>query len=155
MVIYDRLRRLLGGPKTDELDQLAIAWGIDTGADADAASPKNDSTFHGTTFDRTQWRKKVATILDDLPARENDWGPLVAEGLALGFDPEWMDAVTREEFTLLIRRTVADCVFNEFEHKKLDLARTLIGMNEDEAERAVHAVVVEVEAFFGRRVEGA
>ena len=61
----------------------------------------------------------------------------------------------REEFTLLVRRVVADRVVTEAEHRKLDLARDLLEIPDAEAEAILHAVVADAEQFFGGTVEGA
>ena len=107
-----------------------------------------------TAFDRTQWRKKLKRILEELPASEPEWADLQSEARALGFDPDWVDRCEVEEFILLIRRVVSDRVFTDQEHRKLDLARDLIGIPDAEAEAALNTVVAEAEAFFGKPVEG-
>ena len=54
---------------------------------------------------------------------------------------------------MLIRQAVSDRHVTEEEHRKLDLARDLIGIPEAEAEAILHAIVAEAEAFFGKPVE--
>ena len=54
---------------------------------------------------------------------------------------------------MLIRQAVSDRHVTEEEHRKLDLARDLIGIPEAEAESLLHAIVAEAEAFFGKPVE--
>ena len=56
---------------------------------------------------------------------------------------------------MLVRRAVADRLFTEAEHRKIDLARDLMGIPEPDAEEILHQVVVEAEKFFGGAVEGA
>jgi hypothetical protein len=114
-----------------------------------AALPK------ASAYDVDQWRKKLKRVLDKLPASQSEWEPMIADGRALGLDTEWMAWVQLEEFTLLIRRAIADRRFTSEEHRKLDLARDLIGMTEPEAEALVQSVVAEAEAFFGKPVQGA
>ena len=79
----------------------------------------------------------------------------MAEARAMNFEPEWMTRCQVDEFLLLVRRAVADRHFTEEEHRKLDLARDLIGIPETEAEAALHSIVAEAEVFFGRPVDGA
>jgi hypothetical protein len=73
----------------------------------------------------------------------------------MDFDPAWVAQCSRDEFALLVRRAVADRVVTEAEHRKLDLARDLIGIPDAEAETILHAIVAEAETFFGGSVEGA
>ena len=104
-------------------------------------------------YDRAQWRKKLKRILDELPASEHEWPEFVADADALGFDPEWIARCKIEEFTLMIRRAVADGVVTEVEHQKLDLARELLEIPAPEAEALLHVVVAEAESFFGKAVQ--
>ena len=80
---------------------------------------------------------------------------MLAEGRALGFEEEWMTRAMVEEFTLLVRRVVADRNIERQEHRKLDMARDLIGMSPDEAANLLQSVVAEAESFFGDSVRGA
>ena len=59
----------------------------------------------------------------------------------------------REEFEFVVRRAVADRVVSEEEHRKIDLARKLIGMSEADAEQILHSIMAEAEAFFGTPVK--
>ena len=70
---------------------------------------------------------------------------------ALQLEPDWIADRQREEFAFIIRRAVADKVFSEEDHHKLDIARKLIGMSE--AEVALPAIMAEAEAFFGAPVK--
>ena len=79
----------------------------------------------------------------------------MAEARAMNLDPDWVTRCQVDEFLLLVRRAVSDRHFTEEEHRKLDLARDLIGIPEAEAEAALHSIVAEAESFFGRPVEGA
>ena len=56
---------------------------------------------------------------------------------------------------LLIRKIVSDRVVTSDEHRNLDLARSLMGIPDEEAEAMLHAIAREAEAFFGGAVEGA
>ena len=78
----------------------------------------------------------------------------MAEARALKLDPAWVTKCQVDEFLLLVRRAVADRLFTEPEHRKLDLARDLIGIPEAEAEAVLHSIVAEAESFFGKSVEG-
>jgi hypothetical protein len=73
----------------------------------------------------------------------------------LGLDQDWVRDAQREEFVMLVRRVVADRNVSPMEQRKLELARTLIGLSEDEAETIVRDVVAEAESFFGGEIEGA
>jgi hypothetical protein len=106
-------------------------------------------------YDQTNWLKKLKRILDGLPESRPEWDDLVAEARALNFDPDWVARSQVDEFMLLVRRAVADGVFTEPEHRKLDLARDLIGIPEAEAEAALSSIVAEAESFFGKTIEGA
>ncbi len=72
----------------------------------------------------------------------------------MNFDDEWVRNRQREEFTMLIRRAVADRRVTPQEHRQIDLARTLIGLTEPDAEQVLHDVVAEAESFFGGTIEG-
>ena len=52
-------------------------------------------------------------------------------------------------------RAHTDRVVTSEEHHNLDLARSLMGITDAEAETLLHAIVAEAEAFFGEKVEGA
>jgi hypothetical protein len=104
-------------------------------------------------YDRVQWQKKLKRILTELPDSQPAWTDLLTEARALGFDPAWMHDCQLEEFRMLIRQAVADRHVTEDEHRKLDLARDLIGIPEDEADAILHKTIAEAEAFFGGPVE--
>ncbi len=108
-----------------------------------------------TAYDREQWRKKLKRILEHLPQSQGDWDDLHQEAGALNFGQEWVAAAYREEFNLLIHQVVADRVVRSDEHRNLDLARTLMGITDAEAEGMLHAIVAEAETFFGGKIEGA
>jgi hypothetical protein len=109
----------------------------------------------GHAYDCSQWRKKLTRVLDELPASQEEWEPLMAEARSLKIDPDWVKGSLREEFALMMRRAVADGVLTGMEHRKLDLARDLIGIPDAEAEATLHAIVAEASTFFDRSVDGA
>src|SRR5205823_11333827 len=108
-----------------------------------------------TAYDRDQWRRKLKRILEKLPASQEEWADLTAEAGALGLDTAWVEQCLRDEFALLVRRAVSDRHVTLAEHSKLELARTLIGIPEDEAEATLHAIVAEAQEFFNKPIEGA
>ena len=93
-------------------------------------------------------------ILAKLPESRTQWDDLIREAGALGFDADWVEQCQREEFALMVRLAVSDHGVTLQEHSKLELARTLIGLSEDEAEATLHTIAAEAEAFFGKPVEG-
>jgi adenylate kinase family enzyme len=154
MGFFDALRRVLhrdaGGPARSDL---ASAWGLtEDGADAGPTKP-SDLAADATAYDRAQWQKKMKRILDELPGSQAQWAELMAEAKALNLDPDWVTRCQIDEFMLLIRRAVSDRHFTEAEHRKLDLARDLIGIPETEAEAALNSVIAEAESFFGKSVK--
>jgi hypothetical protein len=157
MAFYETLRRVLGGGVAADLEDrskergLGDAWGLnEVGSGAD---DQTDRPVEGTSaFDRRQWERKLKRILDELPASQHEWGELMVEAGALGFDPDWVAQRQRAEFALLVRRAVADQAVTEAEHRKLELARELIGIPEGEAELVLHSIVSEAETFFGKPV---
>jgi hypothetical protein len=155
MGFFDALRHVLGRDHRPEGEQppdprIARAWGLGTpAADAGPVPTGGDAS----AYDRLQWHKKLNRIMDELPGSRLEWDGLMTEARALGLDPEWIAKCQVDEFFLLVRRAVSDRVFTEEEHRTLDLARSLIGLSEDEAETAFHAIVAEAESFFGKPVE--
>jgi hypothetical protein len=149
MGFFDTLRRVLhrdaGGHPPAEL---SAAWGLSEEGAPDAAA---DSS----AYDRANWHKKLKRILGSLPESEPDWAEVMSEARALNLDPAWVSKCQVDEFMMLVRRAVSDRHFTESEHRKLDLARDLIGIPEAEAEAALHTIIAEAESFFGKSVEGA
>ena len=147
MGFFDTLRRVLTGthpaPAPAPSDRKP-----GPGLDGDTTPPPGPDVY-----DRVQWQKKLKRILDELPASQAEWPILVTEARALGFDAPWVHDCQIEGFQMLIRQAVADRHVTEEEHRKLDLARDLIGIPELEAEAILHAIVAEAEAFFGKPVE--
>ncbi|GAC1464254.1 MAG: hypothetical protein NVSMB9_02680 [Isosphaeraceae bacterium] len=160
MGFLDTLRRVLaGGAQEPDSHETASTLGLaedNTGDGADAGpTPPGDLVADASVYDRTNWQKKLKRILDSLPTSRHEWPELITEARALKLDPDWVTRCQVDEFMLLIRRAVSDRHFSEEEHRKLDLARDLIGIPEAEAEAALHTVVAEAESFFGKSVEGA
>jgi hypothetical protein len=154
MGFFDTLRRVLGGvPGTASPapEDVPTDWGLMEGKPTPAAEPVGGAS----AYDRANWQNKLKRVLDGLPDTEGEWPELMAEAKALGLDTAWVTRAQVEEFMLLIRRAVSDRHFTEEEHRKLDLARDLIGIPEAEAEAALHSVVAEAEKFFGKSVDGA
>ena len=154
MGFFDALSRVLGGNKGPQYTSREIE-AIHLGVDADELPIAPEEPFEAGAFDRTQWAKKVKRILERLPASQGEWADTMAESKAMDFDPAWVQQCIRDEFTMLVRRCVADRVVTEAEHRKLDLARDLLGIRDAEAEAILHQVVSEAETFFGKSVEGA
>jgi hypothetical protein len=151
MGFFDTLRRVLTGTHraaaSAPSDRKSVPGLADGEARGETPTPGPD------VYDRVQWQKKLKRILDELPASQAEWPVLMTEARALGFDLPWVRDCQLEEFQMLIRQAVADRHVTEEEHRKLDLARDLIGMPEGEAEAILHAIVAEAEAFFGKPVE--
>jgi hypothetical protein len=149
MGFLDTLKRVLG--QKPEGEKVVAAWGL---GDEPAAAP-GEPAADASLYDRAQWHKKMKRILAELPDSRNEWAELMTEARALKLDQDWVTKSQVDEFLLLVRRAVSDRHFTEAEHRKLDLARDLIGIPEAEAEAALHAIVAEAESFFGKSVEGA
>jgi hypothetical protein len=146
MLGYIRGRRV--DPTLDESARkraVEDAWGLD---EAD----RTPMPVESGAYDWTQWRKKLQRILDGLPATEPEWEPMMAEARSLGFGDSTVSAAQIEEFTLLIRRAVADCVLTPEEHRKLEIAQRLLGLSADDAEQITREVIREAETFFGGEV---
>ena len=159
MGFFNALRRVLSGNHDTAAEhvneQLNKAWGLEETASAESTSsaglPAADPD--SGKYDQAQWHKKLKRILEELPVSQHEWPDLIAEARALGFDRDWVETCQKEEFLLLIRRAVSDRHVSEKEHRKLDLARDLIGIPEAEAVAALDSIVAEAESFFGARVE--
>ena len=149
MGFFDALKKVLGADRGPAHPEVAKSWGLHA-----TASP-SPSGGDASQYDQTNWLKKLKHVLDRLPDSRPEWDDVVTEARALKLDPAWVAKSQIDEFVLLIRRTVADGVFTEAEHRKLDLARDLIGIPEAEAEAALHTVVAEAESFFGKPIVGA
>ncbi len=170
MGFFDALKRVLTHethPHATEETRKRIrdAWGLDdeeipaeVEAESTAGSARTGPSppigrGAASEYDRKQWEKKLRTILDELPDSRGQWQDLMAEAHALGLADEWIAAHQRDEFKFLVRRAVADRVISEDDHRKLDLARKLIGLSEAEAEETLHSIMAEASAFFGTPVQ--
>jgi hypothetical protein len=144
MGFFDTLRRVLTGddPRPTATSDVDRRAGL---LPPEAGTPG--------VYDLTQWQKKLKRILDELPGSQAQWPELQAEARAMGFDGDWVRRCQLEEFRMMVRRAVSDRHFTEDEHRKLDLARDLIGIPEAEAEAILHAIIAEAEAFFGKPIE--
>lgn len=149
MGFFDTVRRVLH-IDNHPASQVEHAWGLDE----DEASPGADAAEAGL-YDRAQWQKKMKRILEGLPATKPEWDELTADARALNLDAKWVEKVEIDEFSLLVRRAVSDRHFTEEEHRKLDLARDVIGLSEERAEAILHGIIAEAEKFFGKKVDGA
>lgn len=159
MGFFETLRRVLSAPASDPdaaetTGPLVIEPGgltDESGVDSGPAVPPDPVS----PYDRSQWRRKLKRILDELPASRHEWDGLIYEARALELDPGWVAECQRQEFLLMVRRVVADRIVTEPEHRKLELARELIGMPESEAEGSLLTIVAEAESFFGKPVRDA
>jgi hypothetical protein len=154
MGFFNALRRTLGGePGVTATPREVEARFL--GVDPDTLPLTPETPFESGTYDRAQWAKKLKRVLSELPDSRADWEDVAAEAKAMDFDPAWVAQCGRDEFALLVRRAVADRVVTEAEHRKIDLARDLLGIPDAEAVTILHAIVSEAETFFGGTVEGA
>ncbi len=163
MGFFDALLRVLSRDRhpheTDETRKsLRAAWGL-----AEVESPNAPALAQegqlpaaaaatgtiASEYDRSQWRKKLRHVLEELPASQPRWRGLEADAHALNLEPQWIADRKREEFAFLVRRAVADRTLSADEQQKLELARRLIGMSDTEAEAILHAITAEADAFFG------
>jgi len=154
MGFFNALRRTLG-VETDLKPSAREVEARFLGVDPDSLPLTPETPFESGVYDRAQWAKKLKRVLAELPETRAEWEGVAAEARAMDFDPAWVAQCSRDEFALLVRRAVADRVVTEAEHRKLDLARDLIGIPDAEAETILHAIVAEAETFFGGSVEGA
>jgi hypothetical protein len=154
MAFLDALRRSLGGDSSPKYSSREIE-AVFLGVDPDTLPIADETPFESGAYDRDQWAKKVKRVLADLPDSKADWDDVAAEARAMDFDPAWVSRCYVDEFTLLVRRAVADRVVTDAEHRNLDLARDLLGLPDAQAVAILHDIVAEAESFFGKTVEGA
>lgn len=133
--------------------KLRQAWGLDDEEPAGSVAHEPAGTV--SEYDRKQWHRRLRRILAELPDSRGRWEELMADAHALGLETSWIEQRQREEFAFLIRGAVSDLTISEEEHEKLELARKLIGMPPPEAERLLHSITAEAEAFFGSPVKEA
>lgn len=124
---------------------VAEHWGLE---DTDPSVPNTASL----DYDRLQWRKHLKRLLGELPMSQDRWPDLHTEASALGFEADWLHATFVDEFRLLVRRAVADCVFTDEERARLELARSLVGLEESEAAVILKQTIAEAESFFGKSI---
>ena len=153
MGFFDALTRVLTGNKNPQYTPREIE-AIHLGVDPDELPIAPEEQFEAGEYDRTQWAKKVKRVLERLPESRSEWPDVLAESKAMDFSPAWIKQCVRDEFTLMVRRAVADRVVTEAEHRKLDFARDLLEIPDAEAEGILNSVVAEAETFFGGAVEG-
>ena len=154
MGFFDALKRALGGSRGSEYTPREIE-AIHLGVDPDSLPIADETPFESGAYDRAQWARKLKRVLSALPDSRPQWDDVAAEAGAMDFDPAWVAQSYRDEFALLVRKAVADRVVTDAEHRKLDLARDLLGIPDPEAEAILNAVIAEAESFFGGTVEGA
>ncbi len=154
MAFFDALRRTLSGDSSRKFTSREIEAAF-LGVDPDTLPIADEIPFNASNYDRTQWAKKLKRVIEGLPATQAEWDDVVADSKAMGFEADWIALRTRAAFALLVRKAVADQVVTEAEHRKLDLARDLIGIPDAEAVAILEGVVAEAEALFGGKVEGA
>ena len=99
-----------------------------------------------------QWQKKLSRVLDELPASQAEWTVLMTEVRWVSMLP-CAARLPARRIQDVGSPSRADRHVTEEEHRKLDLARDLIGIPEAEAIAMLHAIVAEAEAFFGEPVE--
>ena len=153
MGFFDALKRALGGSRAPDYTPREIE-AIHLGVDPDSLPIADETPFESGAYDRAQWAKKLKRVLNSLPDSRPQWDDVAAEANAMDFDPAWVAQSYRDEFALLVRKAVADRVVTDAEHRKLDLARDLLGIPDAEAESILTTLVSEAESFFGGTVEG-
>lgn len=168
MGFFAALSRILGDDRptparaTDDRDRLLQEWGLSDTAHPEFPSGKVPAADPAemaappepSGFDRGLWFKKLKHLLEKLPDSESQWDDFLADAGALGIPEEESRRAMREEFVLLIRRAVADSVLEPQERRKIELARSLIGLSDAEALSLLNEVATEAESFFGRKIEG-
>jgi hypothetical protein len=153
MSLFGRLFQGWSSPEEDpEAHRKALEKWAESGGEPDAVVV---GQHVATDYERILWRKKLQRILDELPDSKSEWPDFAPDGGALGLGDGWIYDRMVEEFTLLIRRVIADGVVTDAEHRKLDMARDLIGLSDSQAEAIFRQSIEEAEAFFGKTVEGA
>jgi hypothetical protein len=152
MGFFEKLRQLLA----DKLGYGGSDEAVEEGpGDVEPGAESEEEVEDPKEYDRLRWRKRMQRILDELPGSQGEWENLQADARDLGFGEDWVRECQVDEFLLLVRRAVKDGVFTKKEHRRLDVARELMGLSRDEADSALRTVVAEAESFFGKPVEGA
>lgn len=127
--------------------RLRRAWGLDE------TEPSPSEPSATSDYDKTRWRRRLHQIFLGLPGSRDQWLALMTDARALNLDEAWMDAGMAEEFELLLRAAVADRFVSDDEQDKIEAARRLIGLSEEDAATVLIAVAEEAEAFFGGQVK--
>jgi hypothetical protein len=155
MGFFNALKRVLTHEARKESDDEAARrirdlWGLDEESREEShASLRGDST----AYDRAQWQKRLQRIVDELPASQSRWADLMQDAQALQLEAAWIHERHLEALVQVVRRAVADRVFSEEEHRRIDLARKLMSIPEVEAETILHDIVAEAEAIFGEPIK--
>jgi len=136
-----------GEPTDATRERLRKAWGLDE-PEAPASVPAATSDY-----DKSMWRRKLHQVFENLPESRDEWPGLMADARALSLDKSWMDAGMAEEFEQLLRAAVADRVISDDEQEKIEAARRLNGLSEDEAATVLRAIAAEAEEFFGGQIK--
>ena len=155
MGFFDALRRVAGRPSRDPRARRPArsrpgSWGVDP----DDLPIAEETPFDAGEYDRAQWAKKLKRVLDGLPATRPEWDDVAAEARAMGFDPAWVASAAATSSRCWSAGPSPTGVVTEAEHRKLDLARDLIGIPDAEAEAILHSVVAEAEIVLRRRRRG-
>lgn len=137
-------------PTDEAMERFRAAWGLapEEADNPGVASPGPDADAP-SAFDKTQWRRKLHHIFERFPASSGEWPALMREARALGLDAGWIAEGMGEEFTMMVRGLIADRRLTQEEQDRLEAARTLIGLSEEEAAALVRDVVEDAERFFG------
>ncbi|QEH33114.1 hypothetical protein OJF2_16110 [Aquisphaera giovannonii] len=156
MGFFNALKRVLTHEGRKEADDDATRrirdlWGLDE--EEPGASPSATVGADASAYDRSQWQKRLQRIVDELPESRPRWADLMQDAHALHLEPAWLHERHLEALALLVRRAVADRVFSEQEHRRIDLARDLMNIPEEEAVKVLHDIVAEAEAVFGAPIK--
>lgn len=168
MGFFSTLGQVLSGDRLEpeERERLSEAWKVygETTQELPTYTPQPAGASPdeprlrrsvASQYDAAMWRKKLKTVLGELPGSRAEWASVKSDIAALELNPGWVRRAMREEFVLLIRRAVSDFRVTRAEHEALELARDLIELPEADAEKILREVVAEAEAFFGKPIRGA
>lgn len=159
MPFFQALGKLLsGGNKLDEAgrQKLVEAWHVYDELPPSVPGfpePEVEDARTGLLYDRSIWYRKLKRILSELPNSESEWPELKAEVTSLGLDPEWVAGCEKAEFTMIVRRALADGVISAEEHRRIDQARQMMGLSDEESMVILNEIKAEAEEVFGRAVE--
>jgi hypothetical protein len=155
MSFLERLFKMMG----DRVDESATARPTEAPPFGGTLSPPEGTAAlnlspegQASEYDRALWRKKLKSLLDRIPDSESEWTGFVAETSALGLDPTWVRDCMIAEFEIMIRKIVGDRIVSSAEYHKLDRARALVAISDQDAEAMLERVVADAEAFFGKPV---